>query len=102
MGAAAGAAAAGAAVAAEAAGASVASVTPAATMTGSQVRLICVSSCPRQVARVLGDQSVGQALRGLGLADQGVRKQRVVHPVAPAADRSVEREFLVRVHVRDQ
>ena len=55
-----------------------------------------------QVVAVGVEQQVGQPGRDVVLADQRVREQGAVHAVAPAVDRGVERELLVRRHVRDQ
>src|SRR5580704_12498350 len=83
--------------------ADVASVTAAATaavaaparVKARRRLVIGISSSPGQVSGVFCDQSVGQALNLVGLAHQRMREQRVVHPVPPAADGGVEREFLV-------
>ena len=62
----------------------------------------CRSSGPRQVVAPAAISSSVEPLGEVVLADQRVREQRPVDPVAATAERGVERQLLVRADVRDE
>ena len=59
-------------------------------------------SRPREVLPVVGEQPVGEPVREVDLADQGVREQGLEDAFAPAVQRGVQGEVLVRRDGSDQ